>query len=95
MELKEFVEETGATPRQLRHWIRNGMAILAEPLEPGSGHRWNYNEEMIPRVRLVTHLSNLMKFSMKVDVLVAVFNNYELGWVDIGPIRMSWDPRNR
>lgn len=93
MNFKEFCEVTGVTPRRLRYWEKNG--IDAKKVDPSwkPGSPANYDEKMIPRVKLIAQLAR--EWRIPVRILNVIFYMYETGWIQIsGPpngVRMEWD----
>lgn len=94
MRLKEFCEATGVSARRIRYWEKNGIYAVKDNTTWKMGLAKNYDEKMIPRVKLIGQLAKERR--IPVGILHVIFYMYETGWVQIsGPpngVRMEWDP---
>jgi len=95
MRLKEFMKHTGATHRQIDYWSNKVPLVKSVAEKEGSGHWREYDESVIPRVRVMVAISGAFARVFSVDILASVFEDYYEGRIRIAEgVYLSWDVVN-
>src|SRR5678815_2333792 len=95
MRLKEFMRLTGASHRQIDYWSKKVPLVKSVPEHEGSGYWREYDEEVIPRVRVMVAISSSFARVFSVDILASVFEDYYEGRIRIAEgVYLSWDVVN-
>ncbi len=79
----ELVKRTGATTRQIDYWCRKGVISPIETPCPGSGRHRKFDNEIIPRVKLLVKLSNVFHHKLHTNILKKIYNSYDEGFLVI------------
>jgi hypothetical protein len=87
----QLVEATGATHRQIDYWATHEVVPVCGEKSPGSGFRRTFDEEIIPRVKILVKASAAFGGGLNADIMKKIYDGYEEGKVRIGfDIYLVW-----
>lgn len=85
----ELATATGLTKRQLDYWTAN-RAIEAT-FDPGRHFRRSYHHNLVKPLRIVAAFHRQVGAGVPVDLVAAIVDNYDAGYVDLADgLRLSW-----
>lgn len=89
----EFCEKTGATQKQLHHWVRAGFPLTVN--EPAKTDRFReYDPKTIVKVRTLVKISKAFGGYFSLDTLKIVFDHHDEGYyVFDGGVVLEWSLR--
>lgn len=79
-----LIKRTGATRRQVDYWCRNGVISPIGEACPGSGYHRKFDNEIIPRVKLLAKLSDIFDNKLNINKLKKIYDTYDKGFIDLG-----------
>lgn len=92
MRVKDFMEATGASYRQMDYWARSGINLTVGDPRKGSGNFRVYDERTIERVKLLVALSTVFEGRLNSAFLKTIFDNYDVGAIALAEgISLRWD----
>lgn len=91
IQTSELILETGATFRQVDYWCRYGVIPTIGEHLPGSGINRKFNNEIIPRVKILVKVSKAMGGRVDINILKTIYKNFGLGFVELSDnVVLSW-----
>ena len=87
----ELSRRTGVSYRKIDFWCNNGVIFPVGDPSPGSGYQRKFDEEIVPKVRLLGKICEVFDHAIRIDKLIKIYENYHHGFVKLEHrIVLSW-----